>query len=111
MSCPLPQLAPAAPFDAAPEDRRRAERYDVDLAVEVMTVDGVPLCSRVTNISASGFRTRSPMALAKGTRLVVRFHGGRRRRAHVAWQIGEDIGCRLLRPLSAAELANVVGLL
>lgn len=109
MSQPLPHLAPAALCDTPPEERRRAERYDVDLAVEVMTVDGVPLSSRVTNISASGFRTRSPMALAKGTRLVVRFHGGRRRRAHVAWQIGEDIGCRLLRALTAAELATLVG--
>jgi len=31
-----------------------------------------------------------------------------RRRAYVAWQIGEEIGCRLLRPLSPAELATVM---
>lgn len=97
-----------APASAPVSDRRRASRYDVSVPVEVSTVDGLPLSSEVTNISASGFRCHSPMALRKGTKVIVRFVNGRRRRAYIAWQIGEDIGCRLLRPLSAAELAEVI---
>ena len=72
------------------------------------TADGVPLSSEVTNISASGFRAHSAIALDKGSKVIVRFENGMRRRAYVAWQIGEDIGCRLLRPLTTAELAEVI---
>lgn len=97
--------APNAPPQT---DRRRASRYDVSVPVEVSTVDGLPLSSEVTNISASGFRCHSPMALKKGTKVIVRFTNGMRRRAYIAWQIGEDIGCRLLRPLTADELAQVI---
>ena len=98
---PAPNLAPLP-------DRRRGSRYDVSVAVEVSTVDGLPLSSEVTNISASGFRCHSPMALMKGTKVIVRFRQGMRRRAYIAWQIGEDIGCRLLRPLTASELTEVL---
>jgi hypothetical protein len=105
-------VAPAAPtlmLHPDPKaDRRRASRYDVSVAVEVSTVDGLPLSAEVTNISASGFRCHSPMALGKGTKVIVRFRQGMRRRAYIAWQIGEDIGCRLLRPLTAGELAEVM---
>jgi hypothetical protein len=93
---------------ALPPDRRRASRYEVSVPVEVSTVDGLPLSAEVTNISASGFRCHSPMALKKGTKVIVRFANGMRRRAYIAWQIGEDIGCRLLRPLTANELAEVM---
>jgi hypothetical protein len=89
-------------------DRRRAARFEVSVPVEVSTLDGLPLSCEVTNISASGFRARSPMQLRKGSKVIVRFQTGKRRRAYVAWQIGEDIGCRLLRPLTADELAEVV---
>ncbi|MDH7637219.1 PilZ domain-containing protein [Sphingomonas oryzagri] len=101
------QPAPA-PKPSPQSDRRRASRYDVSVAVEVSTVDGLPLSNEVTNISASGFRCHSPMALKKGTKVIVRFHKGMRRRAYIAWQIGEDIGCRLLRPLTADELSDVM---
>lgn len=101
------QPAPA-PMPFPQSDRRRASRYDVSVAVEVSTIDGLPLSSEVTNISASGFRCHSPMALKKGTKVIVRFRKGMRRRAYIAWQIGEDIGCRLLRPLTASELAEVM---
>jgi hypothetical protein len=97
-----------APNAGLQTDRRRASRYDVSVPVEVSTVDGLPLSSEVTNISASGFRCHSPMALKKGTKVIVRFTNGMRRRAYIAWQIGEDIGCRLLRPLTADELAEVM---
>jgi hypothetical protein len=97
-----------APNAALPPDRRRASRYEVSVPVEVSTVDGLPLSAEVTNISASGFRCHSPMALKKGTKVIVRFANGMRRRAYIAWQIGEDIGCRLLRPLTADELAEVI---
>ena len=90
------------------DDRRRAARYDVSVPVDVLTTDGVPLSAEVTNISGSGFRAHSPIQLAKGSKVIVRFGKGTRRRAYVAWQIGEDIGCRLLRPLSVAELAAVM---
>jgi hypothetical protein len=102
---PVPAPA-AAPVPES--DRRRASRYEVSIPVEVSTLDGLPLSSEVTNISASGFRCHSPMALRKGTKVIVRFHKSMRRRAYIAWQIGEDIGCRLLRPLTAAELADVM---
>jgi hypothetical protein len=92
----------------APDDRRRDSRYDVSVPVDVSTTDGVPLSAEVTNISGSGFRAHSPIQLAKGSKVIVRFGKGSRRRAYVAWQIGEEIGCRLLRPLSVAELAAVV---
>ncbi|MDB5737625.1 MAG: PilZ protein [Sphingomonas bacterium] len=88
-------------------DRRRASRYDVCLPIEVSTCDGVPLTAEVTNISASGFRTRSPIVLAPGTKLLVRFHG-RPRRAHVAWQQGEQIGCRFAREMTPAQLADAL---
>ncbi len=91
-----------------PSDRRRDSRYDVSVAVDVETTDGVPLSAEVTNISGSGFRARSPIQLAKGSKVIVRFGKGKRRRAYIAWQIGEEIGCRLLRPLTVAELAAVM---
>ncbi len=78
------------------------------MPVEVLTTDGVPLSAEVTNISGSGFRAHSPIHLPKGTKVIVRFGKGMRRRAYVAWQIGEEIGCRLLRPLSPGELATVM---
>ncbi|WP_298690867.1 PilZ domain-containing protein [uncultured Sphingomonas sp.] len=90
------------------DDRRRAARYDVSVAVQVLTTDGVPLASEVTNISGSGFRARSPIHMPKGTKVVVRFNTTMRRRAYIAWQIGEDIGCRLLRALTPGELAEVL---
>jgi hypothetical protein len=90
-------------------DRRRDSRYDVSVPIDVETTDGVPLSAEVTNISGSGFRAHSPIQLAKGSKVIVRFGKGMRRRAYVAWQIGEEIGCRLLRPLSPAELAAVMG--
>ncbi len=93
---------------ASLSDRRQASRYEVSVPVQVSTVDGVPLSSEVTNISASGFRAHSAMALRKGSKVIVRFENGMRRRAYVAWQIGEEIGCRLLRPLTANELAEVI---
>lgn len=104
------QPAPPAPIPSAdPSDRRRASRYEVSVAVEVSTLDGLPLSAEVTNISASGFRCRSSMVLRKGSKVIVRFlDGGMRRRAYIAWQIGEDIGCRLLRPLTTDELARVM---
>jgi hypothetical protein len=107
-------MASAASAQPAPiestqyADRRNASRYEVSIPVQVSTIDGVPLSSEVTNISASGFRARSAMALKKGCKVIVRFENGMRRRAYVAWQIGEDIGCRLLRPLTADELAEVL---
>ncbi|WBO20900.1 hypothetical protein [Sphingomonas abietis] len=101
--------AQPALLESAPQsDRRIAARYEISIAVLVSTVDGVPLSSEVTNISASGFRAHSAMALKKGSKVIVRFENGMRRRAHVMWQIGEDIGCRLLRPLTADELAEVL---
>lgn len=90
-------------------DRRIASRYDVALAVEVFTLDGVPLSAEVSNISASGFRASSSMIMPKGTKLFVRFQGGSRRRVVVAWQIGQEIGCRLVRPLRPEQLRLVVG--
>lgn len=90
-------------------DRRIASRYDVALPVEVFTLDGVPLAAEVSNISASGFRAVSAMIVPKGTKLFVRFRGGSRRRVIVAWQIGQEIGCRLVRPLRADQLRLVVG--
>jgi hypothetical protein len=100
---------PVHAFEVAQQsDRRGASRYDVSVPVDVSTVDGLPLSAEVTNISASGFRCRSPMALKKGTKVIVRFQKGMRRRAYIAWQIGEDIGCRLLRPLTTDELAEVM---
>lgn len=99
---------PSIALDVDSAERRRAERFAVELQVEVSTADGLPLSSEITNISASGFRTRCPIQLAKGAKLGVRFHQGRRRRAIVAWQIGEDVGCRLLRPLDPAELAALI---
>ncbi len=77
------------------------------MAVEVLTPDGVPLSAEMTNISGSGFRARSPMVLKKGDRLIVRFNGRMPRRAQVAWQQGEEIGCRFLRPLSQAQLMAI----
>ena len=107
MSSALP-VQPAPLVSGPAPDRRHASRYEVSIPVEVSTVDGVPLSSEVTNISASGFRAHSAMALRKGSKVIVRFENGMRRRAYVAWQIGEDIGCRLLRPLTADELAEVM---
>ena len=92
----------------APGDRRRDARFEVSVPIDVLTTDGVPLSAEVTNISGSGFRAHSPIQLAKGSKVIVRFGKGMRRRGYVAWQIGEEIGCRLLRPLSAAELATVM---
>jgi hypothetical protein len=107
MSSAQPVLpAPLAEISSA--ERRRDSRFEVSVRVEVSTLDGIPLSSEVTNISASGFRARSAMALRKGSKVIVRFENGMRRRAYVAWQIGEDIGCRMLRPLAAAELAEVI---
>jgi hypothetical protein len=88
-------------------DRRQAERYALSLSVEVLTTDGVPLAAELSNISSSGFRARSPIALSAGTRLVVRFGGRMPRKAIVAWQKGEEIGCRFLRPLGLDQLAEV----
>lgn len=88
-------------------DRRDGSRYEVYVSVEVLTADGVPLSAEMTNISGSGFRARSAMALAKGTKLVVRFNGRLPRKAQVAWQKGEEIGCRFVRPLSQQQLAEV----
>jgi len=90
------------------DDRRRDSRYDVSVAVDVLTTDGLPLSSEVTNISGSGFRAHSPLQLPKGTKVIVRFNKSTRRRAYVAWQIGEEIGCRLLRALTPGELAEVI---
>lgn len=104
----MPSAVAVQPAAAPQSDRRRASRYDVSVAVEVSTVDGLPLSSEVTNISAAGFRCHSSMALKKGTKVIVRFQKGMRRRAYIAWQIGEDIGCRLLRPLTVDELAQVM---
>jgi hypothetical protein len=91
-----------------PSERRRDARFEVSVPIDVLTTDGVPLSAEVTNISGSGFRAHSPIQLPKGSKVIVRFGKGMRRRAYVAWQIGEEIGCRLLRPLSAAELATVM---
>jgi hypothetical protein len=102
------RLCDATLSQPAQNDRRRAARYDVSVPVDVLTTDGVPLSAEVTNISGSGFRAHSPIQLANGSKVIVRFGKGMRRRAYVAWQIGEEIGCRLLRPLSPAELATVM---
>lgn len=85
-------------------------RYEVCVPVEVTTADGVPLSTSMTNISSSGFRARSPMLLAKGEKLIVRFNGRLPRRAQVAWQNGEEIGCRFLKPLSREQLSQAAGL-
>jgi hypothetical protein len=106
MSSAMPAQPAALVSDLS--DRRGASRYEISVPVAVSTVDGVPLSSEVTNISASGFRAHSAMAMKKGSKVIVRFENGMRRRAYVAWQIGEDIGCRLLRPLTADELAEVI---
>jgi PilZ domain len=111
MAVTMPSALPVQPTPLVPApspERRRASRYEVSVPVEVSTLDGVPLSSEVTNISASGFRAHSAMALRKGSKVIVRFENGMRRRAYVAWQIGEDIGCRMLRPLTADELAGVI---
>ncbi len=104
----LADISQPTPPEPAPRERRRSSRHDVSLPVEVLTVDGVPLSGVVTNISATGLRAFSPMALAKGTRVIVRLHGRKRRRAYIAWQIGEEIGCRLQRALTPEELAGLL---
>lgn len=91
--------------DAQTGERRRAERFEVRVPVDVSTTDGVIFSSEMVNISTSGFRTRSAILLAPGTRLIVRFRVGMPRRAQVAWQRGEEIGCRFIRPLSQKQLA------
>lgn len=93
-----------------PADRRVAPRFAVAVPVEVSTADGVLLSTELTNISCSGFRTRSPMFLDKGTKLVLRLNGRLPRRAQVAWQKGEEIGCRFMRPLGKEQLAIATGL-
>ncbi|HEY0270416.1 MAG TPA: PilZ domain-containing protein [Sphingomonas sp.] len=91
--------------ETAPADRRTAERYEVCVPVQVSTMDGIVFSSEMINVSTSGFRTRSALMLAPGTRLVVRFRQRMPRRAQVAWQTGEKIGCRFDRPLSQKQLA------
>ena len=108
MSSP-PDLRGAAPGDILSGERRRAERYEVRVPVEVSTTDGVIFSSELANVSTSGFRARSAMLLAPGTRLVVRFRQRMPRRAQVAWQRGEDVGCRFVRPLSQKQLAALAG--
>jgi hypothetical protein len=90
---------------SVPDDRRRAARYEVCVPVQVATTDGVVFSSEMINVSTSGFRTRSAMMLSSGTKLVVRFRQRMPRRAQVAWQKGEEIGCRFDRPLSQKQLA------
>ena len=103
-----PFLAPEAP-PVSQADRRGAPRYAVSVTVEVVTADGVPLFADMTNVSLSGFRARSPMIMPKGTKLIVRFNGKVPRRARVAWQEGEEIGCSFMQPLSNQQLASLTG--
>ena len=106
---PPPDLRGATPGDTLSGDRRRAERYEVCVPVQVSTTDGVIFSSELVNVSISGFRARSAILLAPGTRLVVRFRQRMPRRAQVAWQRGEEVGCRFVRPLSQKQLAALAG--
>ncbi len=84
MSAPLTDPRRASISVQVSADRRRAERYEVRVPLQVSTIDGVIFSSEMINISTSGFRTRSPMLLPPGTRLVVRFHNRMPRKAQVA---------------------------
>lgn len=88
---------------ARPE-RRLAQRFEVHVQVEVSTPDGVIFSTEMINVSSSGFRLRCPMLLVPGSRLVARFQRCAKRRATVAWQRGEEIGCRFDRPLGHKQL-------
>jgi hypothetical protein len=52
----------------------------------------------------------SAASLTPGSRLVARFERSARRRATVAWQKGEEIGCSFERPLGEKQLAALAGL-
>jgi hypothetical protein len=105
MSSPITDPLSATLRASILADRRHAPRFEVPVPVEVSTTDGVVFSSEMVNISTSGFRTRSAIVLAPGTRLIVRFHQRMPRRAQVAWQRGAEIGCRFMRPLSQKQLA------
>jgi hypothetical protein len=107
MSSSLPDIRDAAQDNGIQSDRRRAQRYEVRVPVEVSTIDGVIFSSEMVNVSTSGFRARSAIMLAPGTRLIVRFSQRMPRRAQVAWQRGEEVGCRFMRPLSQKQLATL----
>ncbi|UZK67743.1 PilZ domain-containing protein [Sphingomonas sp. M1-B02] len=88
-------------------DARSGERTEVALDGTLRSSDGIPIDIEIDEISLSGFRTSTPLALRVGDSISVGISGLGMRRATVVRQRGDSFGCRFTPSLPSNFLDGI----
>jgi hypothetical protein len=92
----------------APREGRRAARVAIELGAGLRARGGTGVSIDILDLSVSGFRASTHLALAPGADVWLRLPGLEPYQASVAWSKGNYVGCKFERPLHPAVLEMIV---
>ena len=90
--------------DADPSERRRAERFDVELDARMRELGTSGIDARIVNISERGFMAQTEGHFDVGTRVWLMLPGRERANAVVRWTAGDKLGAEFAEPISVDGL-------
>ena len=90
--------------DADPSERRRAERFDVELDARMRELGTSGIDARIVNISDRGFMAQTEGHFDVGTRVWLMLPGRERANAVVRWTAGDKLGAEFAEPISVDGL-------
>lgn len=103
----MPRVQTAFSVDLAEDDRRvGGERLPVNANSTVRGTDRMPRDVLVEDLSATGFRFRSPERFAIGSGLHLGLAGAGRAQARIVRVEADAYGCEFTVPLTTAQLAG-----
>ena len=90
--------------DAGPNERRRADRVDVDIEARMRPLGDEGSEARIVNISATGFMAEVGDVYEVGSRVWLMLPGRERANAVVRWIAGNKIGGEFAEPIAMDAL-------
>ena len=92
--------------DADPSERRRFERFDVELEAKMRELGTNGVDARILNISERGFMAESDGRFEVGTRVWLMLPGRDRANAVVKWTAGDKLGAEFAEPISVDDIPS-----
>jgi len=92
--------------DVDPSERRRFERFDVELEARMRELGTEGVDARILNISERGFMAQADGDFEVGTRVWLMLPGRDRANAVVRWTAGDKLGAEFAEPISVDGLAD-----
>ncbi|MDX3911271.1 MAG: PilZ domain-containing protein [Sphingobium sp.] len=87
---------------------RSDTRHKVQITVKLRRPGESWFTSRISDLSATGFRLQTFVKLSEGMELWIMLPGFEGRRAQVMWVVDHEAGCTFERPLHPAIFDHIV---